>query len=120
MSSYQNTASLNWETYESSLAGSSPYRLSGNLSLPSDPSSTIAANNVFISADILNINGRIQSGLSDLSVTILNSDISGTSVTQARASYNQAVVSGQDTSSLKYHQLTGRGSDLSEIDSFLI
>ena len=108
-----------WDSYEETLANTSDYSYSGPLSLPSDSSSTIVANNVFITADILNINGRIQSGLSDLRATITNSAISSSSVTAARTAYNQAVASGQDISSIKYFQLTGSGNDLSEIDSFL-
>ncbi|OSQ38199.1 filamentous hemagglutinin N-terminal domain-containing protein, partial [Thalassospira sp. MCCC 1A01428] len=40
-----------------------------------DSSSTIAANNVFINADTININGVIQSGIADKEITINQSDV---------------------------------------------
>ena len=98
---------------------SSPYHVNTAIILPSDPSSTIAANNVFISAEILNLNGRIRSGINDYSATIADADVNSSAVTNARNSYNTAVANGQDASSLQFYQLTGEGADLSEIDTFL-
>ena len=89
------------------------------LALPSDPSSLIAANNISISAEVLNLNGRIQSGLPNQTVTINYSDADNPSVDAARSAYQTALAANQDVSALKYYQVTGRGSDLSEIDTFL-
>ena len=63
-SSYEQAAwNARWSFVSGTNDSSSPYRVSGSLTIPNDFSSTIAANNVFITAEILNINGRIQSGI---------------------------------------------------------
>ena len=118
--SYEDAAWDERFDYDSTRNGSlSPYSYDGSLSLPSDPSSLVAANNISIFAEVLNINGRIQSGLPNQTVTVNYSDADNSNVDAARSTYQTALANGQDVSSLKYYQITGEGSNLSEVDTFL-
>ncbi len=102
----------NRNTYTNTNRNDAEYMYDGSAALPEAESSIIAGNNVFITAEILNINGRIKSGNPDRSITITNSMINNSNVQNARNLYNQAVQSGNSSPDLQYYTISSSGENV--------